>query len=178
MWKVRSLTRRSLLETLNGYLDEPWAEDYDLWFRAWIAGARFAKTSEVLLDWYDHPGRASRVQPRYSDASFLACKAHYLRQTVFADGQDCLLWGAGRVGKRLGRELETRGVRISRYVDIDPKKIGATRRGVPVVSPDAIQPAKNQVLLAAVGARGARELIRGHVMKLGFIEGGDFWCAA
>ncbi len=171
--------RRALLDTLGGYADPTWPEDYDLLLRAYAQGARFGKTRECLLDWYDHPTRASRVQERYRERAFVECKAHYMHRLLFAKSQRrCVLWGAGKVGKWLGSGLLARGVEIERYVDIDRRKIGRTRRGIPVTSPDDLRPDPNRVLVAAVGAAGARPLIRARAEELGFREGSDFFCAA
>lgn len=174
--------RRDVLQALGGYHDPAWPEDYDLLLRAHARGARFGKTPQILVDWHDHPARASRVQERYRERAFLECKAHYLRALLFsATGSGkrrCVLWGAGKIGKRLGRGLLDRGVEIVHYVDIDPAKIGRTRRGLPVTSPDTLHPQPDTILIAAVGAAGARPLIREHARALGFREGTDFFCAA
>ncbi len=41
--------RREWLERVGGYQERGWAEDYDLWLRMHLAGARFAKVPAVLL---------------------------------------------------------------------------------------------------------------------------------
>ena len=74
------------------------------------------------------------------------------------------------------------GAPLEVFIDIDPRKIGRTRRGRPIVSPEDL-PAwldryHNPVVLAAVGARGARELIRQRLNTLGLVEGQDWWGAA
>jgi hypothetical protein len=87
------------------------------------------------------------------------------------------IWGAGPTGRRLARALEARGVRATGFVDIDPRKLGRTTRGAPILPPDDLDPARDFVLFA-VGARGARELVRAALGRLGFQEGRDFICAA
>ena len=71
---------------------------------------------------------------------------------------------------------------VEAYMDIDPKKIGRTRRGKPVIAP-ANLPAwwaryQNPAVLAAVGARGARQLIRERLTGMGLQEGKDWWGVA
>jgi mRNA-degrading endonuclease toxin of MazEF toxin-antitoxin module len=62
-------------------------------------------------------------------------------------------------------------------VDIDPRKIGRRARGVPIVSPEALRAGEDTVVVA-VGTRGARALVRAHLVERGFVEGRDFVCAA
>jgi hypothetical protein len=68
-------------------------------------------------------------------------------------------------------------VRASRFVDIDPRKIGRIARGVKIVAPEALR-AGQQTVVVAVGARGARQLVRAKLVEQGFVEGDDFVCAA
>ena len=85
-------------------------------------------------------------------------------------------------GRRLSKHLLRAGVPISMFVDIDPKKIGRTRRGFPIIAPDDLPGrwARSQrpALLGAVGAAGARELIREQLNALNLIEGQDWWAVA
>ena len=68
------------------------------------------------------------------------------------------------------------------FIDIDPNKVGRQRRGLPILSPDMLPELwggyKDPVLLAAVAARDARELIREHLVSIGLIEGVDWWAVA
>ena len=87
------------------------------------------------------------------------------------------VWGAGPTGKRLARALERHGRRAERFVDIDPRKIGRIARGAPIVSPDGLERGAHTIVVA-VGARGARDLIRAHLREVGFVEGDDYLCAS
>jgi hypothetical protein len=86
------------------------------------------------------------------------------------------------MGKRLSKHLLREGATLKAFIDIDPKKIGRTRRGRPVLAPEDLpgywQRFTNPALLAAVGARGARTLIRERLHKLGLAEGRDWWSVA
>ncbi|MFH1633576.1 MAG: hypothetical protein ABIG63_06140 [Chloroflexota bacterium] len=63
-----------------------------------------------------------------------------------------------------------------------PKKIGSPRRGLPIIHTEDLLDwwarYENPVVLAAVGARGARQLIRGRLNAMGLCEGVDWWGAA
>lgn len=82
------------------------------------------------------------------------------------------------MGRRLGKQLERQGVTLMAYFDIDPVKIGRTRRGLPILPPHQLASWWSQyehpILLAAVGARGARPLIRARFEALNLVEGSDW----
>lgn len=169
--------RREALEAVGGWHDTPWPEDYDLWLRLDAAGWRLAKVPEVLLRWRQRPESLTVTDTRCSQERFREAKALYLAPRLARGGRPVVVWGAGPTGKRLARALEVHGVRARRFVDIDPRKIGRTARGVPIVSPEALR-AGEDALVIAVGVRGARELVRAHLVERGFVEGADFVCAA
>jgi glycosyltransferase involved in cell wall biosynthesis len=177
-----TMMRQVWFEEMGGYHDYGWPEDYDLWLRMYLAGAIYAKIPEVLLDWRDHSDRITRTDGRYSVENFLRAKAHYLARGPLRDRDAVIVWGAGMMGRRLGKQLQNNQVPLKVFVDIDPKKIGRTRRGKPIIAPDELldwwKRFKNPALLAAVGARGARGLIRARLLKMGLIEGQDWWGAA
>jgi hypothetical protein len=174
--------RRAWVEKVGGYQEHGWAEDYDLWMRLYLAGARFAKLPEVLLWWREHPERLTRSDSRYSLENFLRLKAHYLASGPLQGRDAVFIWGAGMVGRRLSKYLLQQGLPLVAFFDIDPRKIGRTRRGLPILPPEELPGWwgrwQNPVLLAAVGARGARLLIRQRLVSLGLREGQDWWGAA
>jgi glycosyltransferase involved in cell wall biosynthesis len=174
--------RREVILGAGGYQDYGWAEDYDLYLRLYLAGERFAKLPQVLVEWREHPNRLTRTDPRYSQENFLRLKAHYLARGPLAGRDAVAIWGAGTVGGRLGQRLARQGVPVEAFIDIDPRKIGSTRHGRPVLPPDAVPDwwgrFQRPVLLAAVGARGARELIRQRLVAMGLREGQDWWGTA
>jgi glycosyltransferase involved in cell wall biosynthesis len=174
--------RKDVVMGLGSYQEHGWAEDYDLWLRLYLAGARFAKVAEVLLEWREHPGRLTRTDGRYSLENFLRAKAHYLARGPLARRDAVIVWGAGMMGRRLSKHLVRQGLPLVGFVDIDPRKIGRTRRGLLVFSPDDLMDCwkrfNHPALLAAVGARGARPLIRERLEDFGLSEGQDWWSAA
>jgi glycosyltransferase involved in cell wall biosynthesis len=174
--------RKNWLNKMGGYQEYGWPEDYDLWLRMYMAGAVFAKIPKVLLRWRDHPERITRTDSRYSIENFLRAKAYYLARGPLANRDGVIIWGAGMMGRRLGKQLQFQDVPICAFVDIDPKKIGRTRRGKPIISPGELpdwwQRFENPAILAAVGARKARGLIRARLNRLGYVEGMDWWAVA
>jgi GT2 family glycosyltransferase len=176
------MVRRDWLERLGGYEDHGWPEDYDLWLRMHLAGARFAKVPRVLIAWREHADRLTRTDARYSLENFLRAKAHYLMRGPLRKAPAVIVWGAGAMGRRLSKHLVREGAPLRAFVDIDPEKIGRRRRGLPIHSaedlPALVRAAPETVVLAAVGARGARELIRTRLQGMGLVEGLDWWAVA
>jgi len=176
-----AMVRRDGLVDAGGYHDRGWPEDYDLWLRLFEAGVRFAKVGKPLFFWREHGRRLTRRDPRYAPAAFLRCKAHYLSRGPLAAAGRVVVWGAGRTGRMLSKCLvDQEGVAIEAFIDIDPDKIGRRARGRPIEPPErlgALLTPRTKVL-AAVGSRGARQLIRSRLDALGLTEGVDYWCVA
>jgi glycosyltransferase involved in cell wall biosynthesis len=174
--------RKSWILSAGGYQDHGWPEDYDLWLRLYLAGAKFAKIPQVLLAWREHPGRLTHLDSRYSVENFLRAKAHYLAKGPARDRDAVLIWGAGMTGRRLSKHLSREGLPLIAFIDVDPKKIGSTRRGKPIISQNELlslwKQYHNPILLTAVRARKAQPLIRKNLGDLNLIEGQDWWAAA
>ena len=173
-----SVTMRAhVFERAGGFVDNDRPEDYDFWLRAWQAGCRFAKVPRVLHYWREHALRVTRTDPRYSVEAFLKAKLDGLLRGPLKEPRPFVVWGAGMMGRRLLRLLLRADRRPHAILDIDPKKIGRTRHGIPVTQPDAVRPGTTLVL-GAVGSRGARELIRTRLREWGLEETRDFWMCA
>lgn len=176
------MIRKEWIDRVGGYTDVEWAEDYDLWMRFYLAGVKFGKVPEVLLSWREQPTRLTWTDDRYSKENFLRAKAHYLIAGPLKGKGAVIIWGAGQTGKKVTRLLIGEGISISAFVEIDPTKVGREWRDIPIVSPNSLPDLWDQyqdpVLLAAVAARGARELIRNHLTSIGLSEGYDWWAVA
>ena len=180
------MIRARALEELGGYRDEGWPEDYDLVLRLHAAGGRAANLDRTLLRWRRGEDRLSRTSPRYGRDAFRRCRVHFLVQGALPAGRPLVVWGAGSVGKRFGRELRSRGGEVRAWVDVDPRKIGQRIHGLPVLSPrelaeevagfDGAGP--SPYVLAAVGAPGARDEIREELAGMGLRELRDFRAVA
>jgi GT2 family glycosyltransferase len=168
--------RRSALEAVGGFRDAPWAEDWDLWLRLDAGGFGIAKVERTLFSWRQSGGSVTRRDPRCSIERLREARALYLAPRLASMQRPIAMWGAGPTGKRLARELERHGVRTSRFIDVDPRKIGRVRRGVPVIDRRHVD--REHTIVVAVGARGARDLVREELLSRGFVEGRDFIAAA
>lgn len=177
-----AMFRREVIEKFGMMEDRGWPEDYDFWLRLYQGGAVFAKVPEVLLRWHDSPNRLTRTDSRYSLENFIRAKMYYIQRGPLAGRDAVIVWGAGMMGRRVSKYLVWEDAPLQVFVDIDPKKIGRTRRGKPIIAPDELMgwwnKYDNPVILAAVGARGARGLIRERLTELGLVEGRDWWGVA
>ena len=166
--------RRAALETVGGYRERNWPEDWDLLLRLSAAGYGLAKVPEVLLWWRDRPARLTRTGAAYSRDALRELRAQHLAAGPLR-ARPCEIWGAGPTGRRLARALEAHGVRVRRFIDVGSR---LEARGVPVVRAQGIGEPSGALLVVAVGAAGAREPIRAALRPLGWREGSDFLFAA
>ena len=171
--------RREALESVGGYRDNGWPEDYDLVLRLWAAGRRLAVVGgDPLLGWRDSPTRLSRTDPRYSLESFRACKMHHLLHSPLLPSERRLWqWGGGQEGKAWLRAWPS-GRMPELVVEVSPRRIGKRLHGVPVIAPAQLPAPDGALLVVVVGARGARDLIRPFLLDRGWREGEDFLFAA
>ncbi len=167
--------RREAYEKAGGYVDDGNPEDYGLWLRFLERGFEMAKVPRVLLEWRESEDRLTRVDERYEPKRFVALKIRHLVQGPLRERRAITVWGAGQTGRMWSRVLKEAGIQVSAFVDIDPKKIGGTIHDAPVLSPDDLREGiPTGFLLAAVGAAGARDLIRAFLADLDLYDPVDF----
>jgi len=175
------MIRRSVLSALGGYRDAGWAEDYDLVLRLHAAGMRLANVRRKLVRWRVRPDRHSLQSDRYSARSFRRCRAHFLAHAFLPGSRPLVVWGAGKVGKPLARELIECGLRVDAFVDLDARKIGQRIHGAPVLDPGGFESLLGRgdpYVLAAVGSPGARDEIRQALAAMGRREIEDYRACA
>lgn len=165
--------RREVYEQLGGYHDSDWAEDYDCWLRANAARVKMAKPEGILLHWRDHGKRLTRTDERYSLDNFMRAKVHYLAASIL-NGKNVVIWGTGPTGVQLHDMLREQNINISGFIDIHPRRIGGVKRELPVWPTDKVNDIQDEIIVCAVGSRGAREEIRDYLKDKQFTEGEDF----
>ncbi len=160
-----------------GLAGGPVPEDYDLWLRLDAVGWRLCKLNRVLVRMRDRPGRLTRTHPAYARSAFRRARMVWLASTQLAWPRRLVVWGAGKGGRPWIRWLLATGHSVVAVVDIDPRKIGSVRQGVPIVAPEDLPALSAELCLVAVAARGAREQIRRLLAQLrpDWIEGQHWW---
>ena len=108
----------------------------------------------------------------------MACRRHYLLHGRLRRLSAVDLWGAGQTGKPWLRWLQQQGIVVRRVYDVSHRKIGNRIHGVLVCSTEDLVPPDGTPLLIAVGADGARTLIRPFITERGYLPGSDAWFVA
>lgn len=173
-----AVVRAAALAQVGGWRDGPFPEDYDLWLRLSAAGGRLSNVPGLVLDWREGPGRATRTDPRYALPRHVALKCAHLAENVVGRGREVVLWGAGTTGKAFADALAAERISVRAFLEVDPKKIGRTARGAPVLAFREAPRFRGVPILVAVGAPGARELIRAELGAMGLLELRDYRCVA
>jgi glycosyltransferase involved in cell wall biosynthesis len=166
--------KKDLLATSGGYRDGPFPEDYELWLRCLSEGAKFHKLNDILLEWFDSSVRASRNQPQYSLEAFQYTKALYLKSWLIEkglNGKSICAWGAGVIAKKQAKLLSQNNIRINKFYDIDPLKIGKSVDMAPVCNIEEISLRNHEFLLILSGARSIKPKIRSFLNKKKLIAG-------
>lgn len=70
---------RELAVALGGYQGEPYAEDYDLWARMFLKGAKFANVAESLVQYRLHGETSKKKRLRDLLRRTINIKRHYFR---------------------------------------------------------------------------------------------------
>jgi glycosyltransferase involved in cell wall biosynthesis len=86
----------------GGFSRLEYPEDYDFVFRLYAKGIKVAAVPDEILLWRDHPARASRNLPQYSDQTFFPLKWKWFRKLEYRPEQKLILYGAGPKGKKTG----------------------------------------------------------------------------
>lgn len=174
--------KNSFYQTMEGYLDHPWAEDYDFLLRAYLKDAMFAKLPEVLVDKGDHPLRLARTDVRCKRQAMFRAKAHYFKEKFGTQlpKPQLLIVGSGSGGRMAFDALKELGVNVDGFVD-NVKATGDRRiAGIPAISFDSRNPAvffqtyRNALLLLCVGVEKSRVQLEDLFQQYQFQEGVDY----
>lgn len=164
--------RREVFESLGGYREGPFPEDYDLFLRAVEAGARFHKVEDVLLAWREGRHRLSRSDARFSLDAFFELKATHLVPFLEGLARPIAVAGAGPAGRRWARRLADAGLPVKAFLDGHPSRVGSVILGARVLGWDSLPPLPDAFVVCA----GRREETRRLLQDAGLAEGGDFLC--
>ena len=173
------MVRRTLFDLVGGYREVDGPEDYDLILRFAEAGYALANVPDVLHEWRLGNHRLSERSPRYHAEAFRRLKIAFLRRHVVSHDRPLVIWGAGKVGKAFARSwVASADASISAFVDLNPRKIGQSIHGAPVIEPKDLvvdgEGSDRPFILVAVGTPGAREDIRAALNHVGFSDLADY----
>lgn len=167
--------RRRALIDVGGYRDEI-AEDYELLLRLWSGGARIRKVPAVHMAWRQHDDQATR---RISRDALTALKARFLVNDYALRDRAVVIMGAGKEGRRITRALQAAGVEPIAFVDVDARKIGRRRRGIPIEHASLLERRpRDTFVVGAVGTSGSRGAVKSLWSSLGIVDDEDAVCVA
>jgi glycosyltransferase involved in cell wall biosynthesis len=131
------LMYRSDFERVGGFDSELMPEDYDLAFRILKHKLKIIRLNEVVHHWRDSETRVSRNEEQYFPNAYLPLKVHYFLELHRDRTKTAVLWGAGKKGKLVAKELLERNVAFT-WITNNEKKIGKDIYGV-VLKSDNVQ---------------------------------------
>ena len=172
---------RKLFEFLGGYLEQPWAEDYDLLLRAASEKIRFGKCSETLLEKRHGSGRLSRVDPIYKRPAMMRAKVHYLLESgMLKRFYGVLIAGTGPTGRELARAFLERKVPLAGFVDNrrgppERKVLGFPAWGFPGgVQLEILRRFPDQLIVLGIGDSEGQAMMTRLLRENGWKENEDF----
>ena len=170
------LARREYFE--SGFRSGDFPEDYDLMLRAAASGMRFGKVAEVLFEWTDHSRRLTRTHSSFTPDAFMRCRRNHLLAGPLDKIETIDIWGVGKAGKPWIKWLLSQGIQVRNAFDVSERRVGETVHGSLVQHPRQLSVADGTIILVAVGAANAREVIRPQLENQGYVLGKDAWFVA
>ena len=163
--------RRSLIETYGDYSTDAVPEDYELWMRWLTAGVRFAKIPEVVLDWYDSPGRLSRTHDNYARRAFDRVRMEHLLQVLpdLLKGRPLWVCG-GKYARKKAAWLSEHGMPVTGIVDLVPRRLTHFAS----LTYAELPPPGLLFLVSMVSNRGGYRIVEKVLTERGYRHGEDF----
>lgn len=160
-------------EKCGGFSHYTYPEDYDLAFRMMAAGLRVIPEEKILHQWRDHYARTSRNDSNYSDNTFIPLKVSCFLN--LHQEKNVAVWGAGRKGKQIVKELIHNGIIPSWYCN-NENKIGKTIYEIKMQSEEKIEEVhKNLQIIVAVANPNEKITIEKKLKELGGSKNKDFF---
>ena len=168
------MMHRNDFERIGGFDPEIYPEDYDLCFRMYANGLKIVGMDKVLHYWRDRSNRISRTWDEYKDNRYFELKVENFYKLDRNTERPLVLWGAGRNGKDLAKELLKHDEQFYWVCD-NERKIGKDVYGIIMSSFELITSLKKPQVLVAVASPDERVDIRKQLTDWGKKPAKDFW---
>ncbi|GAB4384663.1 MAG: glycosyltransferase [Salibacteraceae bacterium] len=168
------LMHRADFDRIGGFEPEVYPEDYDLCFRMVLHGLTIVGIDKVLHYWRDRKDRISRTWDCYKDNRYYQLKTEYFCKIDRDPGRPLVLWGAGRNGKDLAKELIRLGL-CFKWVCENSKKIGHNIYGVTLNDSSVISHCDEPQILVAVASPADQETVDQKLASRGMKRGYHYW---
>ncbi|MEZ5009790.1 MAG: glycosyltransferase [Chitinophagales bacterium] len=143
------MVHKTDFENCGAFKSNIYPEDYDLCFRFYENGLQCIPCNETLHYWRDYAIRTSRTNEHYADNRFLDLKCHYFIKLNYQVGRPLILWGAGKKGKSIAKNLVENGIDFH-WLCNNPNKIGKDIYGVVLTSSHQMETIENAQIIVAV----------------------------
>jgi len=117
------MVSRQDFEKCDAFRPNRYPEDYDLAFRFYKNNLKVIPCNQILHHWRDYDHRTSRTDDNYANNTFLDIKLHYFLSLDYQEEKTIVLWGAGKKGKYIAKQLTKQNIPFQ-WVCNNPKKIG------------------------------------------------------
>jgi glycosyltransferase involved in cell wall biosynthesis len=168
------MMHRDDFDKIDGFEPEIYPEDYDLCFRMYGNRLKIVGLDKVLHFWRDRSDRISRTWDEYKDNRYFDMKVRNFFKLDRDKSRPLVLWGAGRNGKDLAKELLKHESEMHWVCD-NERKIGKDVYGVIMSSFEAIPEFDNPQILIAVASPTERKLIQKQLEDWDKAPVADFW---
>jgi len=150
---------RTDMDKCQAFLPNRYPEDYDLCFRFYENGLKVIPNNQVLHQWRDYPNRTSRTDKNYADNRFLDLKVHYFLKLEQDKKRPLVLWGAGKKGKLIARQLIEAKIDFH-WVCNNEKKIGKAIYGQLLLPFNILQKWEQpQIIISVAGDSAQGEIL-------------------
>jgi len=154
------LTSREVIDSIGGFENLNYPEDYDLVLKWYDQGLNFKVVPEVTLFWREHPKRTSRNSENYTQEAFFDLKINAFLQFDYRQNQ-LIIWGKNPKSRLISKILEAGGIPFENHDLKDFRKAEKIQRP--------------QILLAIYPSEKERKLIQNFLLSLDLQEGKDWW---
>ena len=168
------IIHRDDFDAAGAFDPEVYPEDYDLCFRFYRQGLRVVGIDRVLHYWRDRSDRISRTWECYQDNRYFDLKLRYFYALDRDFSRPLVLWGAGRNGKDLAKQVLARGDAFHWVCD-NKNKIGKDVYGVRLVHFDVIPTLVDPQIIIVVASPDGKAEIREQLRTWGKEPVEDFW---
>ena len=162
------------LDKIGGICSGDYPEDYELCLRMLDSGVKMIVVPEVIHHWRDHSHRASRNDPHYSDNLFSDIKISYFMNEVIREGQEVILFGAGRKGKQIAKKLIDLDQAFN-WISSNEKKIGHDIYGKIINSINALNQGVNKKIIIAISGPEDQNQIKKQFNRWSLSEKEDYY---
>lgn len=151
------LIHRADFDKIGGFESNIYPEDYDLAFRMYQNDLRVCSVNEVTHYWRDHSTRSTRTQDHYHPLSFIPLKVKYFLELDYSKTHPLVLWGAGKKGKLIAKELINHDVDFQWITD-NENKIDQEIYGKILIGTVNLNFSASQVILAVSNPKELLEI--------------------